>query len=192
MNKMTMTVFAAAVTLFAVISKPAQTVEYLTLKDAVKHFISADAKLSKVEKTIPKDKLDALKKQFDLEKSADFNDKISEGPYTFYVGRDAAGNASAYVLILDQYWRTCYHKYVVGITPDGKIKEIIVMELNCKYEYAINKKSFLNQFQGKNAPPKIGKDVDAVTGATASSEATAIVARRALALYNVFFGLGSK
>ncbi len=176
----------------AFVSNQAAAVEYMGLKDAVKYFIPADAKLSKVEKTIPADKLPSIKKQFDLEKSTDFNEKISTGPYTFYVGRDAAGKALAYVVVLDQYWRTCYHKYAVGLTPDGKIKEIVVMEFNCKYEYPINKKSFLKQFSGKAKPPKLGKDVDVVSGATASCEATAIVARRALALYSVFFGPGAK
>lgn len=170
----------------------AGAVEYMGLTDAVKYFISADAKLSKVEKTVPADKLPSIMKQFDLEKSTDFNDKISTGPYTFYVGRDGAGKATAYVLILDQYWRTCYHKYAVGLTPDGKIKEIAVMELNCKFQYPINKKSFLKQFDGKSTPPRVGKDVDAVSGATASCEATAIVARRALALFNLFFGPGAQ
>jgi hypothetical protein len=184
-------VFAAGV--IAIIApEHAVAVEYMGLKDAVKHFIPADAKLSKVEKSIPADKLPEIKKKFDLEKSADFNEKITPGPYTFYVGRDGAGKATAYVVVLEQYWRTCYHKYAVGLTPDGKIKEIVVMEFNCKYEYPVNKRSFLKQFDGKATPPKLGKDVDVVTGATASCEATAIVARRALALFSLFFGPGAQ
>ena len=193
MNKLSITLWVSTVlALLVSISKPASCVEYMGLKDAVKTFISPSAKLSKVEKTIPADKLAALKKKYDLETSQDFNEKINSGPYTIYVGRDAAGKVTAYVLILEQYWRTCYHKYAVGLTPDGRIIEMVIMELNCKFQYPINKKSFLKQFDNKSKPPTLGKDVDVVSGATMSCEATAIVARRALALYDVFFGPGSR
>ena len=67
------------------------------------------------------------------------------------------------------------------------------MDLPCPYQRPIAKKSFLNQFKGKQikkggaVPAHLRKDIDVVTGATASSEATALVARRALALFEVFF-----
>jgi hypothetical protein len=118
---------------------------------------------------------------------------LSPGPYTFYVGRDANSTATVYILILEQYWRTCYHKYAIGIEPDGKVKDIVVLELNCRFAYPVNRKPFLKQFKdkkaerGKKVPVEVGEDIDAVSGATLSSVTTAIVTRRALALYELFF-----
>ncbi|MDJ0761496.1 MAG: FMN-binding protein [Myxococcota bacterium] len=185
---------AAIVGLFLMVApKAAMANKYMSLKEAIKYFLPEGSKLSKVSKTIPDDKFEATKKRFRLKKSTDFKEKISKGPYTIYVGRDAGGSAKMYILMLDQYWRTCYHKYAIGIEPNGTVKEVVVVDLNCKFAYPINRKSFLKQFKGKNAsnrskaPVEVGKDIDAVSGATASSDATAIVTRRALALFELFF-----
>ena len=169
-------------------SGQAGAIKYMGLKDAIKHFLPSDAKLSKVQKTIPADKLQALRKKFNLKDNADFKNTLTAGPHTIYIGRGSDGKAKIYVFIMEQYWRTCFHKYAVGVTPDGKIKEVAVMDLPCKFQRPIAKKSFLNQFSGKTAPSaQLGKGIDVVTGATASCEATAIVARRALALHDAFF-----
>jgi len=179
--------------LMLVVPTEAWAMKYMSMKDAIKHFIPPGSKPFKVQKTIPAAKLEEIKARFNLRATADFKEKISKGPYTFFIARDPAGNPTAYIVILEQYWRTCHHKYAIGITPDGKIKEVVVTDLNCPYAYPINRKSFLKQFKGKHVPPgkkpgaEVGKDVDAVSGATASSDATAIVARRALALYGLFF-----
>jgi hypothetical protein len=182
-----------AAALLLTFSGPAAGMKYMGLKEAIKHFLPKDAKLTKVTKTIPAGELAKLKKRFDLQDGGDFKDKLTAGPHEIYVGKDASGNAQVYVMVLDQYWRTCYHKYAVGLDASGKIKEMVVMEFNCRYQYPINKKSFLKQFSGKKAakgkavPVHINKDIDIVTGATASCDATAMIARKALALYEAFF-----
>jgi hypothetical protein len=177
--------------LFA-ISEPASAMKYLTMKEAIKNFLPKGSKLSKVTKTVPAGKIPALKKRFKLEpvKGEEFKEKFPAGPYDIYIGRDKAGKAEVYIMVLDQYWRTCYHKYAVALDGSGKIKEMVVMEFNCRYQYPINKKSFLNQFKGKTAG-NMGTKIDVVTGSTRSCEATAIVARRALALYDFFFASGA-
>jgi hypothetical protein len=167
--------------------------KYMSLEEAIKYYLPQGSKVFKVAKTIPSDQLEATKKRFRLQSNIDFKEVLSPGPYTFYVGRDANGAATAYILILEQYWRTCYHKYAIGIEPDGKIKDIVVVELNCRFAYPINRKSFLKQFKdkkverGQKVPVEVGDDIDAVSGATVSSATTAMVTRRALALYELFF-----
>jgi hypothetical protein len=167
--------------------------KYMGLEEAIKYYLPQGSKVFKVSKSIPADKLEATKKRFRLQSTVDFKEVLTPGPYTFYVGRDASGAATAYILILEQYWRTCYHKYAIGIEPDGKVKDVVILELNCRFAYPINRKPFLKQFKGKQAEPgkkvpvEVGEDVDAVTGATLSSATTAMVTRRALALYELFF-----
>lgn len=187
------------VSLVALMALPheAQANKYMGLEEAIKYYLPQGHKVFKVTKTIPAGQMESTKKRFRLQSSADFKEVLSPGPYTFYVGRDASGTASVYILILEQYWRTCYHKYAIGIEPDGKIKDVVIVELNCRFAYPINRKPFLKQFKGKQAQPgkkvpvEIGEDVDGVSGATLSSVTTAIVTRRALALYELFFA-GSK
>ncbi len=181
----------------AAIPGRAYAVKYMGLKDAIKYFLPEGSKLSKVSKTIPANKFAATKKRFRLRTTVDYKETLTKGPYTFYIGRDGAGKTTVYIAILEQYWRTCYHKYAIGIEPDGKVKEVIVVELNCHYAFPINRKSFLKQFKNKKVAPgqkvplEIGHDVDAISGATVSSDVTAIVTRRALALYELFFASAS-
>ena len=182
--------------LMVTFSGPAAAMKYMSLKDALTHFFpGAKSKTTKITKlkdaeaAVPAGKLGKLKKKYDLEDTGDFKNKLTAGPHTVYVGRDTAGTVKGYVMVLDQYWRTCYHKYAVGLDAGGAIKEMVVMEFNCKYQYPINKKSFLKQFNGKKGGEKthVGKGIDVVSGATRSCEATAMVARKAMALYEVFF-----
>lgn len=181
----------------AVFPKPASATQFMGLKEAIKYFLPQGSKLSKVSKTIPKDKYESIEKRFRLRSTEDFKETLPEGPYTVYIGRDSSNKANIYILVLEQYWRTCHHKYAIGIEPNGKIKEVVVVELNCRFANPINRKSFLKQFKekkaphGKPVPIKLGQDIDVVTGATMSSEATTIVSRRALALFELFFASGS-
>jgi hypothetical protein len=68
-----------------------------------------------------------------------------------------------------------------------------VIALNCRFAGPINRKSDLKQYKGKKAPPgkpvpiKVGHDIDAISGATVSSEVNAIVSRRVLVLFELFF-----
>jgi len=171
--------------------------EYMGLKQAIKYFLPEGSRLSKISKSIPKNKYKMIEKRFRLRSTDDFKETLPVDPYTIYIGRDASKKPNMYILILDQYWRTCYHKYAIGIEPNGKIKEVIVVELNCRFATPINRKSFLKQFKakkttpGKPVPIKLGHDIDAISGATVSSEVSAIVSRRALALFELFFGPGS-
>jgi hypothetical protein len=173
-------------------SGEAAAIKYMSTKEAIKHFLPSGAQVSKVSKTLPAGKLAALKKKYDLNDSTDFKNTLTAGPHTVYIGRGKDGKAQIYIFIMEQYWRTCYHKFVVGVTPDGSIKELKPMDFPCKYERPIAKKSFLKQFTGKKVkggkvPAKLKQDIDVVTGATASSNVATIVVRRALALHEAFF-----
>lgn len=177
----------------AVFPRPASATQFMGLKEAIKYFLPEGSKVSKVLKSIPKGQYKAIEKRFRLRSTVDFKETLPAGPYTVYIGRDAANKVNIYILILEQYWRTCHHKYAIGIEPSGKIKEVVVVELNCRFANPINRKSFLKQFKEKKAPRggpvpiELGQDIDGISGATMSSEATTIVSRRALALFELFF-----
>ena len=163
----------------------AGAVKYMSLGDAVKTFIPADAKIVKVTKGVGA----VHKKQLE----EDYGWTPTESEYVFYAGRKG-DETVAYVFVVPEIFNTCFHKYAVGMKPDGTILETVIVELSCPRAFPVNRKSFLGQFGGKEHtdPLTTRSDIDAVTGATLSSEATATAARKAVSLHNVFFGRGDR
>jgi FAD:protein FMN transferase len=79
--------------------------------------------------------------------------------------------------------------FIITIAADGTINNIEVLESKEIKGAKINKKRFLKQFVGKSSkdPLKLGKDIDAVAGATVSSNAAVRAARKALVLWGELF-----
>lgn len=166
----------------------AQAVKYLSLGDAVKKFLPADAKVLKVTK-VPS--ADERKRLLD-----DYGWDATEPEYVAFKGVDKADEAKAlgYVFVIPEIFNTCFHKYAVGVTPEGKILESVIIELTCPRSFPINKKNFLKQFKDKTHQDAltIKVDIDGVTGASLSSEAASTAARKAVSLHNLFFGGNAK
>lgn len=65
-------------------------------------------------------------------------------------------------------------RMIAGIDPNGVIQDVEILENNEMPGFGtrINERSFLGQFKGKSADTvSVGKNIDAVTGATISSKA---------------------
>jgi len=77
--------------------------------------------------------------------------------------------------------------FAVGVTPDGVLKDVQVMVYREPQGGEIQEKRFRNQFAGKRLsdPIALGKDIDAISGATISSRSASYAARKALALFEV-------
>jgi Na+-translocating ferredoxin:NAD+ oxidoreductase subunit G len=172
---------AVVVALVLLVASQAGAVKYLSIGQAVKTWIPEDAKIFKVTK-----KLSAEQKQRLVE---DYGWTPKDEEYVFYVGKRGE-TVVAYVFVVPEIFNTCFHSYAVGMTPEGKVLETVITELTCPRSFPINRKSFLGQFSDKRHvdPLTIHADVDAVTGATLSSEATASATRKAVSLHNLFFG----
>lgn len=159
----------------------AGAMKYVGLGEAIKTFVK-DAKVFKVTKTLSADQKTRL-----------FNDygwKSKDDEYVFYEGRDADGKTVAWVFVIAEAFNTCFHKYAVGISPSGEILDSLVIELSCPRSFKVNRKSFLDQFEGKkhDAALTTKLDIDGVAEATLSSEAASIAARKALSLHNLLVG----
>lgn len=159
----------------------ASAVKYLGLGEALKAFVK-DAKVFKVTKTLTSEQKARL--------IADYGWKPAEDEYVFYEGRDAEGKTVAWVFVIAEAFNTCFHKYAVGIGPSGEILDSLVIELSCPRSFKVNRKSFLQQFEGKkhDAALTTKLDIDGVVEATLSSEAASIAARKALSLHNLLVG----
>lgn len=161
---------------------PAAAVKYMSIGQAVKTFIPKGAKILKATKSLTSEQRQRLIR--------DYGWTPRKEKFVFYVGRDAGGKALAYVIIVPEIFNTCFHKYAIGMKPDGEVIDAVVVELSCPRATPINRKSFLKQFRKKRHtdPLTIRADIDAVTGATLSSESTAQATRKAVSLHNLFFG----
>lgn len=160
----------------------ASAVKYMSLKKAVTAFLPAGAKVFKITKPVTAESRARFER--------DYGWLPDRAEYTFYVGQDAAGAVQAYVVIVPEIFGTCFHKYAVGLKPDGEVIDVAVIELSCPRATPINRRSFLKQFQQKRHtdPLTVKADIDAVTGATLSSETTARAARKAASLHNLLLG----
>jgi FMN-binding protein len=164
------------------VSGPVSAVKYMSIGQAVKTFIPKGAKIMKASKALTPEQKKRL--------IQDYGWTPKKDKFVFYVGRDTGGNALAYVIIVSEIFNTCFHKYAIGMKTDGEVIDAVVVELSCPRATPINRKSFLKQFRKKRHtdPLTIRADIDAITGATLSSESTAQATRKAVSLHNLFFG----
>jgi hypothetical protein len=159
----------------------AGAMKYVGLGEAIKTFVK-DAKVFKVTKTLSAEQKSRLLN--------DYGWKSKDDEYVFYEGRDPDGKTVAWVFVIAEAFNTCFHKYAVGISPSGEILDSLVIELSCPRSFKVNRKSFLDQFEGKkhDAALTTKLDIDGVAEATLSSEAASIAARKALSLHNLLVG----
>jgi len=79
--------------------------------------------------------------------------------------------------------------YIVALDLAGKVTDMAVMSYVEQRGRPISTKRFLSQFIGKTSKSalSVGKDVDAVSGATISSRATAFAVKKVIALYGTVY-----
>jgi hypothetical protein len=98
----------------------------------------------------------------------------------------AAGDAGT-IFVLDLMGQNAPITFGVGITPDGVVRGVELVAYRESRGEEIRAPRFLRQLTGKRLadPLKLGKDVDAITGATISSRSATLATRKALALAQV-------
>ena len=76
-------------------------------------------------------------------------------------------------------------RLTVTIYDSSYVRHVEVLDMREVKGNGIKKREFLDQFNGKSAndPLRIGRDIDAVTGATISSKAVCKAIRKALAAF---------
>ncbi len=77
--------------------------------------------------------------------------------------------------------------FAVGVRPDGTLQDIQLLVYREPYGKEIDERRFRRQFAGKTArdPLVVGKDIDAISGASISSIAAAYAAKKGLALAEI-------
>ena len=115
--------------------------------------------------------------------------KIEVRRYPYLEVHNAQGLAGL-IFMFDVIGQSQPITFAVGVTPDGALKDVQVMMYREPQGDGIQEKRFRKQFEGKGLkdPIALGKDIDAISGATISSRSATYAARKALALSEVLRG----
>jgi H+/Na+-translocating ferredoxin:NAD+ oxidoreductase subunit G len=91
------------------------------------------------------------------------------------------------VFILEVVGQSLPITFAVGVKADGTLQDLQVMVYREPHGDEVRERRFRAQFSGKTLqdPLVVGKDIDAITGATISSGSAAYAARKGLALAEV-------
>lgn len=89
-----------------------------------------------------------------------------------------------WAVVLDEKGKIKPITFLIGIDAKGKVLEVYVLEFRDLFGSEIKRRSFLRQFHFKSLddPIAIGRDIDAVTQATISSQAASSAVRKSLKL----------
>jgi Na+-translocating ferredoxin:NAD+ oxidoreductase RnfG subunit len=179
--------------------RPALGVVLLTDDQALKTVFPDADKFTSEEKRLTADQLKAVKGQLGDKwtlyqaggaKSAGEEETL---PVRFHFG-NKAGKKTGVAVIEVQPGKWGPVKYVVGMDLTGKVTNVAVMSYVEQRGKPISTRRFLSQFFGKTAKSAvtIGKDIDAVSGATISSRASAFAVKKVIALYDVAYQPGKE
>ncbi len=103
---------------------------------------------------------------------------------TIYIGLDADARVTGYAFIDNQRGQHEPITFGVLIDPQGRARRVEVMVYREAYGDAVREARFREQFRDKTDrdPVREGQDIQAVSGATISSQALAVGVKRALAV----------
>jgi thiamine biosynthesis lipoprotein ApbE/Na+-translocating ferredoxin:NAD+ oxidoreductase RnfG subunit len=159
---------------------PASGEVYLNEAQALAIVLGERAVVRKEQKTLD----DVLRTK--LERTS--NLRFPESSYTFFIAaRD--GQAEKYAIQMNEIGKTEPITFMVGLSPEGKVTDVLIMVFRENRGWEVKEKRFLNQFRGKTLHNSIRVDEDIInyTGATLSSKAVARGVKRALFLLDAFY-----
>src|SRR5882762_5173886 len=116
------------------------------------------------------------------------NLRFPESTYTFFIATQD-GKPAKYAIVLNEIGKSEPITFMVGMSPEGKVTEVVIMEFRENRGWEVKEKRFLNQFRGKTLRNSIHVDEDIInyTGATLSSKAVTRGVKRALLLFDAFY-----
>jgi Na+-translocating ferredoxin:NAD+ oxidoreductase RnfG subunit len=112
--------------------------------------------------------------------------KVEARSYAYLEVRNDEGTVG-FIFMLEVIGQSQPIAFAVGVTADGVLLDVQVMVYREPQGEAISEKRFRKQFVGKRLadPITLGKDIDAISGATISSRSATFAARKGLALAQV-------
>ncbi len=111
-----------------------------------------------------------------------------ENNCTFYFA-EKDGEKTGVALMETQPGKWGPVKYIIALDMTGKVKDLAVMLYVEKRGKPIARRRFLGQFIGKTSadPLMVKKDIDAISGATISSRASAFAVKKVIVIYETVY-----
>lgn len=131
---------------------------------------------------------EAIRKIFPILKRYEAKDYIFEEQKLKVFTIFNADKIIGWSVVLDEMGKINPITFLVGIDKQGEVLGVYVLEFRDMFGSEIKRRSFMRQFQGKTVkdPLKVGRDIDAVTQATISSQAAATAVRKSLRIIEGF------
>ena len=110
--------------------------------------------------------------------------KVDVARYPYLAVTSGSGQLLGWVFVLDVVGQSLPITFAVAVKTDGRVQDVQVMVYREPHGSEIRERRFRAQFAGKSAdqPLLVGKDIDAITGATISSHSAAYAVRKGLAV----------
>ena len=115
--------------------------------------------------------------------------RFPEPQYKFFVGRLKNGQAAGYAVIMKEIGKEEYITFIVGVTPQGQVNDVAIMDFRESRGWEVREKRFLRQYRGKKStdPLQVDRDITNYTGATLSTHAVTRGVKKALLLTGLFY-----
>ncbi len=100
------------------------------------------------------------------------------------------GKRLGYAIVDQVKGKSSFIKYLLAITPEGTIRNIVILTYRGTKGAEVLYESFRKQFIGKreNDPLQLGVDIDAIAGATISSRSITDGVRKIMIFWQEIFG----
>jgi Na+-translocating ferredoxin:NAD+ oxidoreductase RnfG subunit len=186
MNKIKLSAMAA---LLFIGADYARAERLVTDEKALQDMLPGSESVEKVARPVTAEEVTAVKKQLGGALTDGGKSAADPKEFVFYFGMKG-GKKTGAAMLDSQPGKWGVIGFAVGVDAEtGKIVGMAVTTMSEKRGRPIALKSFLKQFFGKDktAAFTVGKDVNAVAGATVSTRAAAFAARKAVVLYNALF-----
>jgi Na+-translocating ferredoxin:NAD+ oxidoreductase RnfG subunit len=114
---------------------------------------------------------------------------LSKTTWNFYLAK-TNGQVDGYALIDNEKGKMEPITFMTAINPDGSAKAVEILIYRESHGAEVHEKNFVKQYVGKRAlnPIRVGQDIKNISGATISCHAVTLGVKRALALWNLFYG----
>jgi Na+-translocating ferredoxin:NAD+ oxidoreductase RnfG subunit len=119
--------------------------------------------------------------------------KVTAADYPYLEVRDERGLLGV-IFLLDVLGQAQPITFAVAVGTDATVHDVRVMVYRESHGDEIEHKRFHKQFYGKTLmdPLALGKDIDAISGATISSRSETFAVKKSLALYDVLRRRGER
>ena len=111
--------------------------------------------------------------------------RLVEDTYTVHESQ-SGGKPTGYALVMDEQGKYYPITFIVGLRPDGRVREVAIMVYRERRGDAVQRRRFLDQFIDKGADDAlmVNRDIVHLTGATVSSWSVAAGVKKATVLFD--------